>query len=292
MDSLARWPPRFAYHVWLWTRSAPARLPPSSNRSRGPAEPPCRARAPQEHPRAGERRPSGRRQRSDGVAPAVHRHASQPGELPREVLDVHARTPVDVRRVLAREQRDRPSCLDADALLDHDDRRSRRSGSARGRPRGRLRPARPGAIRTFLSTIALRTTAPRPTSTSCMSDRALDERVRVHVDAGRENRAAHGSARHDDARAHHRVHRHAGASVLLEDELRGRQRFGPGEDRPVLVVEIEDRVDRDQVHVRVVVRVERSDVAPVGAVRSVAPGIWLFAKSQTQRLRRARRASG
>ena len=39
-----------------------------------------------------------------------------------------------------------------------------------------------------------------------------------------------------------------------------------GADRPALVVEVEDRVHRHQVHVRVVVRVQRPDVAPVAAV--------------------------
>ena len=84
--------------------------------------------------------------------------------------------------------------------------------------------------------------------------------------ARREDRAAHGASRDDDPGAHHRVHRRPDPALLLEDELRRRQLLGPGQDRPVLVVEVEHRVDRDQIHVRVVVRVERPHVAPVAEV--------------------------
>ena len=82
----------------------------------------------------------------------------------------------------------------------------------------------------------------------------------------REDRAPHGAAGDDHAGAHHRVQRLPAAAVLVEDELRRLGDPGPGVDRPVVVVHVEDRVDRDQVHVRVVVGVERADVAPVAAV--------------------------
>ena len=54
--------------------------------------------------------------------------------------------------------------------------------------------------------------------------------------------------------------------VVVEDELGRRQRIGPCEDRPLAVVEVELRLDRDEVHVRVVEGVERPDVAPVAAL--------------------------
>ena len=102
---------------------------------------------------------------------------------------------------------------------------------------------------------------------------------------GRDDRPAHGPARDDDAGADHRVERLPDAARLVEHELGGRQRLVPGEDRPLVVVEVEDRLDRDQVHVRVVVGVERPDVAPVAAVaRRSRPGTSLAAKSQTLRL--------
>ena len=40
-------------------------------------------------------------------------------------------------------------------------------------------------------------------------------------------------------------------------------------DRPVAVVEVQDRVDLDQVHVGLVIGVERADVAPVGGLLAV-----------------------
>ncbi len=58
----------------------------------------------------------------------------------------------------------------------------------------------------------------------------------------------------------------AAAFLVVEHELRRRQRIRVRQDRPLHVVEVEDRLDRDQVHVRVVVGVERPDVAPVALV--------------------------
>ena len=86
------------------------------------------------------------------------------------------------------------------------------------------------------------------------------------MDLGRQDRRLHGRARDDDARAHHRVQRVARAAVVGEDELGRRQRLRQREDRPLHVVEVEHRVDGDEVHVRVVERVERPHVAPVAAV--------------------------
>ena len=59
-------------------------------------------------------------------------------------------------------------------------------------------------------------------------------------------------------------------------------RLGLLEDRPVAVVEVEDRVGRDQVHVGVVVGVERPDVAPVAVLAlGRRPGRRWLAKSNT-----------
>ena len=116
-------------------------------------------------------------------------------QLAREVLDVHAGAAVDLGRVLAREQRDphaqhRPSGPCGSRRC----RRRRREALAVG-VRGRRRSARPRAMRTFLSTIARRTTALRPTSTPCISTESSTSRVGVHVDARREDRAAHACRR-------------------------------------------------------------------------------------------------
>ena len=54
-----------------------------------------------------------------------------------------------------------------------------------------------------------------------------------------------------------------GAADVLKQKLGRRPRLGPAQDRPLAVVEVEDRVDRNEVHVRVVEGIDRSDVTPV-----------------------------
>ena len=105
--SFARWPPRFAYQVWLWTSSAPA-TPAAIVRS---IENACSAAAYGSDPASSDQ---GRCATTagpprDGRAvgtPAVHRHVGHARELAGEVLDVDAGPAVDVRWILAREQRD------------------------------------------------------------------------------------------------------------------------------------------------------------------------------------------
>jgi hypothetical protein len=50
------------------------------------------------------------------------------------------------------------------------------------------------------------------------------------------------------------------------DELGGGLMELPGQDRSLVVVEVEDRQSNDQVHAGVVVGVKRSHIAPVGAL--------------------------
>src|SRR3954470_22939980 len=76
-------------------------------------------------------------------------------------------------------------------------------------------------------------------------DRVLDLRVGVHVCPGREHAAAHLGAGDDHPLADHRVQRVGGAALLGEHELGRRQRLGPGQDRPLAVVQVEDGVHRD-----------------------------------------------
>ena len=51
--------------------------------------------------------------------------------------------------------------------------------------------------------------------------------------------------------------------VLGEDKLRRRKLALIGPNRPMLVVQIEQRIHRHEVHVRLPIGVERPDVAPV-----------------------------
>ena len=87
--SLARWPPRFAYQVWLWTRSAPSRAGGHRQVDRHRAQ------------RGQVRRVAGQRVPRAVARPAAPSPASAPQrgrstsssarELARQVLDVHAR---------------------------------------------------------------------------------------------------------------------------------------------------------------------------------------------------------
>ena len=105
----------------------------------------------------------------------MHRHVDEPGELPREVLDVDARAAVDVRRVLAGEERDAHASgpLYTLALADDDDPAGRDDEALRSCS-GSTPSCAPGSITTFLSTIAFRTIAPSPTSTPSHQHGALD----------------------------------------------------------------------------------------------------------------------
>ena len=107
--------------------------------------------------------------------------------------------------------------------------------------------------------------------------RVLDRRVRVDAHARGQDGEAHLAAGDDDAGADHRVQRVTHPVLVGEHELGRRQRLVPRQDRPLVVVEVEHRVGRDQVHVRLPERVERPDVAPVAAIAIAsrpAPRWW------------------
>ena len=63
--------------------------------------------------------------------------------------------------------------------------------------------------------------------------------------------------------------RRAFVTFFGEHEFRRRKVRLISADRPVLVVHVQQRIDRDQVHVGFVVGVERADVAPVGILLAV-----------------------
>ena len=60
-----------------------------------------------------------------------------------------------------------------------------------------------------------------------------------------------------------------GRAPLGEDELRRRQVGLIGADRPAMVVQVQLRIDRHQVHVGLVVGVQRAHVPPVGVLLAV-----------------------
>ena len=97
-------------------------------------------------------------------------------------------------------------------------------------------------------------------------DAVGDRRVTVDADLRREHRVVDLGTTDDHAGGDHRGQRLTHAVTGAVDELRRRQRGHRGVDGPVVVVEVEDRVDRDEVHVGVVVGVHRPHVAPVATV--------------------------
>ena len=202
--SLARWPPRFAYQVWLWTRSAspvPAAIVRSIDIARSAAS---------SGAGAGQRVP---RLVADGAgavgAPGVDVDLDQVAQLARQVLDVHAGPAVDVRRVLAREERGPHAATVAPLGMTTTPPAEivKRSRSASGSTPicGAVGdahvlvddgPAHDGVA---------------PDVDALHEHRVLDLGVGVQVHARGEHRAAHRAAGDDDAGADHRVERHARA---------------------------------------------------------------------------------
>ena len=125
----------------------------------------------------------------------------------------------------------------------------------------------PSGTTTSLSRIALRTTAPRPIRTPSISTEPSTYAPAASRTFGEMTLCRTVAPATIDAGADHRLLRDPAL-----DELRRRQLRVVGEDRPLLVVEVEDRVDGDEVHVRVVVGVDRPDVAPVTAVAVLGAG--------------------
>src|SRR5262249_34630053 len=106
-------------------------------------------------------------------------------------------------------------------------------------------------------------------------DRVLDHGEAVDAHVGRQDALADVSAAEDAALADHAVVRLAAADVaavplFVEDELRRRQLRLVGADRPLAVVQVQHRVDADQVHVGLVVGLQGADVAPVRLLLAVA----------------------
>src|SRR5262249_9173903 len=100
-------------------------------------------------------------------------------------------------------------------------------------------------------------------------NRILDQGIAVDAHVGRQNASADVAAAYDAALADHAVVRLATAGVaanaVVGEYKLGRRQLGlVGPDRPLMVVEIQDWIDFHQIHVGLVVSVERSNVAPVG----------------------------
>ena len=256
-----------------------------------PAGPPGAELSRQRAPRAGSARPAARRRggrrQSSGRSGRRCRASSR-----RQVLDVDAGAAVDLRRILPREEL-RPAAY---------------APTISPLPTTTMPPGETAnCSRSSSGSTPIR--APGGDAHVLVDDRVAHDRAPADIDAvqaapsprprsrsgpARRARGWSGarSARDDRAGAHHRVERLARAALLLEDELGRRQGVGPGVDRPLAVVEVEDRVDRDQVHVRVVVGVQRPDVPPVAVLALGLARHDVGGEVVDVRLARARPASG
>ena len=86
----------------------------------------------------------------------------------------------------------------------------------------------------------------------------------MHVHAGEQQRLAQERAGDDAAAGYQRGNRLAAPADLLMHEFGRRGDLGIGPDRPVAVIQVERGDDRGQVDIRLPVRVQRADIAPVG----------------------------
>src|SRR5699024_658450 len=89
---------------------------------------------------------------------------------------------------------------------------------------------------------------------------------RVHAHTGGQDRAGDLRTGDDHAGGDHRVHGGADATRPGMDELRRRLVAVAGAGGPFGGVGVEDGMDRDPIHMRVVEGIQRADVPPVVAV--------------------------
>src|SRR5205085_2036929 len=95
-------------------------------------------------------------------------------------------------------------------------------------------------------------------------DAAIDIAIAVDPNSRREHASGHAPTGNNAARRHDGIHRHSHAAPFLGEDEFGRRLLQQARSyRPVLVVQVEFRNDRDQVHVGLVVSVQSADVAPI-----------------------------
>ncbi len=83
------------------------------------------------------------------------------------------------------------------------------------------------------------------------------------ANVARQQRLRDIGARDDAAARDHRIDRHPAPTLFVEHEFRGRLLRLVGPDRPLMVVNVQLRIECDQFHVRFVERIHIADVAPI-----------------------------
>src|SRR5690606_11498745 len=95
------------------------------------------------------------------------------------------------------------------------------------------------------------------------NDGALHVTALIDAHVREQQRLIDVRARNDAAARDDGVHGHAATAVLVQDELRRRILALIGPDRPLLVIDIELRIDVHELHVRLIEGVDRTHVAPI-----------------------------
>src|SRR5580693_3954863 len=90
--------------------------------------------------------------------------------------------------------------------------------------------------------------------------------------AAAQDRVSHHSARKNRAAGDDRIDRLSAAAQLVENKLGGSVRITGCAQRPLAIVEVQRGRHRAQIHVRVVVGVYGSDIAPVRLLREWIAG--------------------
>src|SRR6185436_6427822 len=95
-------------------------------------------------------------------------------------------------------------------------------------------------------------------------DRVLHFTIAIDAHTGRQHAAHDASAGDYTAGAHNGIERHAHASALLREHELGRRLLGYAcANRPALIVQVEFRRHRYQIHVGFIVGVNSADIAPI-----------------------------
>src|SRR5271157_4696516 len=94
-------------------------------------------------------------------------------------------------------------------------------------------------------------------------DASVNLRIGVHAHIGREHAVAHRAAGDDAAHGHNGVVRLSRTPGIVEHELGRRILSHVGANRPSLIVNVEHWRHRNQVHVGLVIGLQRPDIAPV-----------------------------
>src|SRR5580700_652870 len=94
-------------------------------------------------------------------------------------------------------------------------------------------------------------------------DAGIEFAVAIYPHVEAEDRMHNAAARNDGARANNGIERDAHSRGIGENKFRRRILLLPRVQRPALVIEVENRRDRNQIHVGLVIGLDGADIAPI-----------------------------